>query len=81
MTPKNSEVDRCNELKACREHRASAGACDADDAVLERLPQRLERRPRELGELVEEQDAAVGQCSGMSPERRECVEGPGCYVR
>jgi hypothetical protein len=21
------------------------------------------------------------ECSGMSPERHECVEGPGCYVR
>ena len=27
--------------------------------VLERLPQRLERRPRELGELVQEEDAAM----------------------
>ena len=32
---------------------------DRDDAVLERLPQRLEHRPRELGQLVEQQDAAM----------------------
>ena len=32
-----------------------------DAAVLERLAQRLERRPRELGQLVEEQDAVVGE--------------------
>ena len=34
-------------------------ARDADAAALERLPERLERRPRELGELVEEQHPAV----------------------
>jgi ATP-dependent DNA ligase len=35
-------------------------------AVLERLAQRLERRPRELGQLVEEEHAAMRQRSGMS---------------
>ena len=44
--------------------RAGKSACpcdprDRDDAVLERLPQRLERRPLELGQLVEQQDAAM----------------------
>ena len=36
-------------------------AHDADAPVLERLAQRLQARARELGELVEEQDAAVGE--------------------
>ena len=36
-------------------------ARDGDDAVLERLAERLERRPLELGQLVEQQDAAVGE--------------------
>ena len=34
-------------------------ADDRDAAVLDRLAQRLERRARELGELVEEQHAVV----------------------
>ena len=38
---------------------APADARDRDRAVLERLAQRLERRPRELRQLVEEQHAAV----------------------
>ena len=36
-------------------------AHDGDAAVLQRLAQRLQRRARELGQLVEEQDAVVGQ--------------------
>ena len=35
--------------------------CDRDDAVLERLPKRLERGPLELGQLVEKQDAVMGE--------------------
>ena len=37
----------------------AADARDGDDTVLERLPQRLEHRARELGQLVEQQDAAM----------------------
>jgi hypothetical protein len=40
---------------------APADAPDADEAVLERLPQRLDRGALELGQLVEEQHAVVGQ--------------------
>jgi hypothetical protein len=39
-----------------------------DDTVLERLPERLEHGARELGELVEEEDAAMPECAGMSLE-------------
>jgi hypothetical protein len=34
---------------------------DSDDAILERLTQRLEHRTRELRELVEKQDTPVGE--------------------
>ena len=50
-----------HELKTGREARGSAGAGDGDRAVLERLPEGLQRSDRELGQLVEEQDAQVGQ--------------------
>jgi hypothetical protein len=33
--------------------------------------QGLDRISSELRQLVEEQDAVMGQCSGMTPERRE----------
>src|SRR5436309_14979168 len=61
MTPKNSEVDRGNQLEPGREERATCGPRDTDDAVLERLAERLEGRPRELGELVEEEHAQMGE--------------------
>ncbi len=54
-----AQVHRPDELEARREQRLPADARDRDEAVLERLPQRLEHRARELGQLVEEQDAAV----------------------
>jgi hypothetical protein len=40
---------------------ARPGPGDGDDAVLERLPQRLEHRALELRELVEKENALVGQ--------------------
>src|SRR6266545_6246199 len=59
MRPKNSKVDRPDQLEAGREDRLAAGARDGDVAVLERLAERLERGPRELRELVEEEHAVV----------------------
>jgi hypothetical protein len=46
--------------------RALAG--DREDAVLERLSQRLEDGARELGQLVHEKNPAVRECAGMSLE-------------
>ena len=40
---------------------------DRDDAVLERLPQRLEHGPRELGQLVEQQDTAMREARLSGP--------------
>ena len=42
---------------------------DPADPVLHRPPQGLTHVSPVQGQLVEEQHAAVGQCSGMSPER------------
>jgi len=43
-----------------------------DDAVLEWLPQCLvEHRTRELGKLVEEKNASMGQCFGTTPDAAE----------
>ena len=46
-----------------------------DDAVLERLPERLEHRSLELRKLVEEKHSVMRQCAGMSLESSE--EGSG----
>ena len=62
-----TEVHRRDELEARREERLALHPCDRDDAVLERLPQRLERGPLELGQLVEQQDAAMGEARLARP--------------
>ena len=43
---------------------------DRDEAILERLAQRFERRPLELGQLVEEQDAAMREARLARPQVR-----------
>ena len=48
-----------------------------DEAVLERLAQRLERRPLELGELVEEQHAAMREARLARPEVRPAADDRG----
>ena len=57
--PARTEIHGRDELKARRERRTPGHPHDGDDAVLERLPQRLEHGPRELRELVEEQHAEM----------------------
>ena len=56
-----AEVHRRHELESSREERLALHPCDRDDAVLERLPKRLERRPLELRQLVEKQDSVMGK--------------------
>ena len=67
-----AEVHRRDELEPRREDDASGDADDRDVPVLERLAQRLERRPRELRELVEEEDAVVreGRLARAAASRR-----------
>ena len=50
-----------DEQEARREDRRALAAHDRHAAVLQRLAQRLERRPRELGQLVEEEHAVMGE--------------------
>src|SRR5262249_31666479 len=54
-------VARADEHHVGRVDDRSLPAGDCDAALLERLSQRLERGPRELRELVEEEHPAVGQ--------------------
>src|SRR5262245_66237140 len=49
-SPARAEVHRGHELEARREHGSPAHSRDADNAVLEWLAERLERRPPALGE-------------------------------
>ena len=48
-------------MKAAGKVRDIGGAGDGDMAVFERLAQDFEDVARELGELVEEEDAVVGE--------------------
>ena len=48
----------------------------SDRALLERLPQRLEREPRELGQLVEEQHAAVRERDLARPRPAAAADQP-----
>ena len=56
-----------DELEPGREERLARRPRDRDDAVLERLPQRLERGPLELGQLVEQQHAAMREARLAGP--------------
>jgi len=58
-TTAGAEIHRPNELKLRRKDSLTPDSGDADGAVLERLPERLERRSLKLGELVEEKDTSV----------------------
>ena len=54
-----ARVHRGDELEPRRVPHVPMGPDDLDGAILERLPERIEHAPVELGELVEEQDAQV----------------------
>ena len=61
VAPARTRVRRGDERALGRERHRLLGADDHDVTVLERLPEGLEARPRELGRLVEEQHAVVGE--------------------
>ena len=69
-----AQVHRPDELEARREERVPADPRDRDDAVLERLAQRLEDRARELGQLVEQQHAAVRERDLARPRARAAAD-------
>src|SRR5207344_3200497 len=72
-----AQVHRRDEHEAGRKDDASSGPRDRYEAVLQRLAQRLERRTLELGELVEEQHAAVREARLARPEVRPAADDCG----
>ena len=65
--PAGARVHRGEELEARGKAQRAAAAGDGDRALLERLAQRLEDVAAELGELVEEEDAVVGEADLARP--------------
>ena len=59
--PARTRVRGGDEQEARREDRRALAAHDGHAAVLQRLAQRLERGARELGQLVEEEHAVMGE--------------------
>jgi hypothetical protein len=58
----DTNVGRPDKLESRREERVPPDTRHAHDAVFERLPERLQHRARELGQLVHEEDSEVPQC-------------------
>ena len=69
-----AEIHRGDELEARREDGPPGHAGHADDAVLERLAQRLERGPLELRELVEHEHAPVREARLTRPRPRPAAD-------
>ena len=59
MEAARAGVHRADQHEPCGERRGAGRACYANQALLEWLPQHVERAPRELAHLVEEQHAFV----------------------
>ena len=72
-----AHVHRADELEASREESVSSDAGDRDDAVLERLPERLEDGARELRQLVEEEHAVMGERDFAGPRTRAATDDGG----
>ena len=69
-----AQVHRRDELEPRRVERLPGRPGDADDAVLERLAQRLERRPHELGQLVQEENATVREARLAGSRSRSAAD-------
>ena len=65
-----------DEQEARREDRGALASHDRHPAVLQRLAQRLERRPRELGQLVEEEHAVMGEARLPRQRQRAATHQP-----
>ena len=77
-TAARAEIHRRDEPESGREQRAATDARDGHDAVLEGLPERLEHRPRELRQLVQEKDAAMGEADLARPRDRPAADDRRC---
>jgi hypothetical protein len=65
MTPKNSEVDGGDELEAAGKQRTPFDPGHADGAILERWRSASSAGRPNSDQLLEEEDAAMRECSGM----------------
>ena len=74
--PARAVVAGRDERSACGELEGPLGAGDRDRSTLQRLPQRLERMTRELGELVEEEHTPVGEGDLAGPWARAAADQP-----
>ena len=75
--PAGAGVRRGDEHEAAGQALPGAGPGDRHPAGLQRRPQRLERVAPELAELVEEEDAAVGQGRLARPRRVAAADQAG----
>src|SRR5438067_5057125 len=69
-----TQVHRSDELEGRREANIARGTGDADDTVLQRLPERLERRPLELRQLVEQPPAAMREAGLARTQTRPTTD-------
>ena len=74
--PARTRVHRRHQLKIRRQPQRPAHPHDVHRLVLERLPQPLEARPRELRQLIQKQQPAVRQAHLPRPHRRPAPEQP-----
>src|SRR5205085_5353630 len=76
-----TRVGRAHQHEAGREGDASLRSCDADRSLLQRLAQRLECGTGELGELVEEEDAVLGEARLARAGHGPAADQPGAGDR
>ena len=69
-----TEVHRRDEAEARGKEGAPADPRDGDDAVLERLTERLQHGPWELGQLVQEEHAPVREADLTRPRHRAAAD-------
>ena len=69
-----ARVHRRDQLDPRREGDVGVGAGDADVAGLERLAQRIEHRPLEFGQFVEEQDAEMREADLARPDPQPAAD-------
>ena len=75
--PARTGIGGGEDLEPGREGQRSLRSRDRHRAVLDRLPQRLEARARELTELVEEEHAVMGEGDLPRSRRRTAADQPG----
>ena len=79
--PARARVHRGDQLEPRREDGRPAGPGDRHPPFLERLPERLEHVAIELGQLVEEEDALVGQRDLARRQARSAADHGGIRDR